>query len=356
MKIATYTRISTDEATQPYSLEAQAVRLDSYVESQEDWRIVRRFTDQASGAILERPGLERALKEAEAGRFNLLLVYRVDRLSRSVRGLAQILERLDAAEVSFRSATEPFDTTSSAGRMMVQLLGVFAEFERSTIVERTVAGMERKAERGEWVGGNIPFGYRLDPDRRFLVPEPSEAPVVPQVFHRYAERLEGSSALAKWLTERGCRTRQGKPFNVPAVLSILRNRTYLGEISFRGSRHPAPHEPLVEGALFERAQEVLRNRTEDISLRRSNQSEYLLTGLVKCAGCGKQYLGASANGNGGRYRYYVCFSRQRYGKKVCEADRLPADELEEAILEQLPLGARTRAAGPRGDLRSLRRA
>ena len=335
MKIATYTRISTDEATQPYSLEAQAVRLDSYVESQEDWQVVRRFTDQASGAILERPGLERALKEAEAGRFNLLLVYRVDRLSRSVRGLAQILERLDAAEVSFRSATEPFDTTSSAGRMMVQLLGVFAEFERATIVERTVAGMERKAERGEWVGGNIPFGYRIDSDRRFLVPEPSEAPVVPQVFHRYAERLEGSSALAKWLTERGCRTRQGKPFNVPAVLSILRNRTYLGEISFRSKQHPAPHEPLVEGALFERAQGVLRNRTEDISLRRSNQSEYLLTGLVKCAGCGKQYLGASANGNGGRYRYYVCFSRQRYGKKVCEADRLPADELEEAILEQL---------------------
>ncbi|HWM64650.1 MAG TPA: recombinase family protein [Solirubrobacterales bacterium] len=176
MRIATYTRISTDEATQPYSLEAQATRLDSYVDSQEDWRIVRRFTDQASGAILERDGLERALREAEAGRFDLLLVYRVDRLSRSVRGLAQILERLDAAEVLFRSATEPFDTASSAGRMMVQMLGVFAEFERATIVERTVAGMQRKAERGEWVGGNIPFGYRLDENRHFPVPESTDLP------------------------------------------------------------------------------------------------------------------------------------------------------------------------------------
>ena len=335
MRIAVYTRISTDEETQPYSLEAQATRLDSYAASQEDWKIVRRFTDQASGAILERPGLERALREAEAGRFDLLLVYRVNRLSRSVRGLAQVLDRLDAAEVLFRSATEPFDTASSSGRMMVQMLGVFAEFERATIVERTVAGMERKAERGEWVGGNIPFGYRLDAERRFLVVEPSEASVVPQIFRRYTERREGSSAIAKWLTERGSRTRQGKPFNVPAVLSVLRNRTYLGEISFRGKHHPAPHEPLVEEALFERAQEVLRNRTEDISLRRSNQSEYLLTGLVKCAHCGKRYLGASANGNGGRYRYYVCFSRQRYGKKACEGERLPADQLEEAILEQL---------------------
>src|SRR5665811_2232061 len=183
MKIATYTRISTDEATQPYSLEAQAVRLDSYVDSQEGWRIVRRFTDQASGAILERPGLERALSEAEAGRFDLLLIYRVDRLSRSVRGLAQILERLDTAKVSFRSATEPFDTASSAGRMMVQMLGVFAEFERATIVERTIAGMQRKAERGEWTGDHIPFGYRIDEERRLLVPEPIEAPVVAQIFH-----------------------------------------------------------------------------------------------------------------------------------------------------------------------------
>ena len=335
MRIATYTRISTDEELQPYSLEAQATRLDSYVESQEDWQIVRRFTDQASGAILERDGLERALREAEAGRFDLLLVYRVDRLSRSVRGLAQILARLDDAEVSFRSATEPFDTASSAGRMMVQLLGVFAEFERSSIVERTIAGMERKAARGEWTGGSVPYGYRLDSERHFLVPEPDEASVVPQIFRRYAERLEGSSALATWLTERGLRTRAGKPFNVPGVLSILRNRAYVGEIFFRGAHYPAPHEPLVDADLFARAQEVLRERSEDISLRRTNRSEYLLTGLVKCARCGKRYVGASAKGNGGRYRYYVCFSRQRYGKDTCDGDRLPADELEEAILGQL---------------------
>ena len=335
MRIATYTRISTDEELQPYSLEAQAARLDAYAESQEDWQIVRRFTDKASGAILERDDLERALREAEAGRFDLLLVYRVDRLSRSVRGLAQILARLDAAKVSFRSATEPFDTASSAGRMMVQLLGVFAEFERSSIVERTIAGMERKAARGEWTGGSVPFGYRVDGERRFLLPDPATAAVVPQIFRRYTDRLEGSSALATWLTERGLRTRNGKPFNVPAVLSILRNRAYVGEIFFRGAHYPAPHEPLVDRDLFERAQEILRERSEDVSLRRSNQSEYLLTGLVKCARCGKRYVGASAKGNGGRYRYYVCFSRQRYGKDACDGDRLPADELEEAILGQL---------------------
>src|SRR6266550_284140 len=335
MRIATYTRISTDEAHQPYSLEAQSERLGAYAKSQEDWKIVRRFTDQASGASLERPGLERALQEAAAKRFDLLLVYRVDRLSRSVRGLAQLLEQLDQAEVGFRSASEPFDTTNSAGRMMVQMLGVFAEFERATIVERVVAGMERKAARGEWNGGSVPFGYRLDGERRFLEPEPLEAVVVQEVFDRYAKRLEGTQTLSRWLTARGYRTKQGKPFHANAVLTILRNRAYLGEISFRGQHHPAPHPPLVSAELFERATRVLRERGEDASLRRSNQSDYLLTGLVSCGRCGKHYVGAAANGKGGRYPYYVCMTRQRYGRGKCDGDRLPAGELEEAIVGQL---------------------
>ncbi len=335
MRIATYTRISTDEEHQPYSLEAQASKLAAYAESQEGWRIVRRFSDKASGASLDRPGLQRALREARAKRFDLLLVYRVDRLCRSVRGLAHVLEQLDKADVLFRSATEPFDTASSAGRMMVQMLGVFAEFERATIVERVIAGMERKAARGEWTGGALPFGYRLDPNRRHLEPHPAEAALVQEIFERYAERLQGSAALAVWLSERGYRTKQGKPFNPHAVLTILRNRAYLGEVFFRGRHYPAPHPPLVERSLFERAQEILAERGEDCSLRRSNQSEFLLTGLVKCARCGKRYVGATANGNGGRYRYYVCFTRHRYGTKTCANDRLPAEELEEAIMGQL---------------------
>ncbi len=335
MRIATYTRISTDEEHQPYSLEAQAHRLAAYVQSQEGWRLVRRFSDQTSGATLDRPGLQRALREAQAKRFDLLLVYRVDRLSRSVRGLAQVLEQLDQAGVLFRSASEPFDTSSSAGRMMVQMLGVFAEFERATIVERVIAGMERKAARGEWTGGSLPFGYRLDSERRHLEPDAIEAPLVREIFERYAQRLEGSATLANWLSERGYRTKNDKPFNPQAVLTILRNRAYLGEINFRAESYPAPHEPLIEAELFARAQTILRERGEDASLRRSNSSDYLLTGLLKCARCGKRYIGACAHGNGGRYRYYVCFSRQRYGKKTCEADSLPADELEQAVLEQL---------------------
>ena len=288
-----------------------------------------------SGATLKRAGLQRALSEAQAKRFDLLLVYRVDRLSRSVRGLAQILEALDQAGVLFRSATEPFDTSSSAGRMMVQMLGVFAEFERATIVERVIAGMERKAARGEWTAGNLPFGYRLDDERRFLAPDPEQAPLVVEIFERYAERLEGTATLAHWLTERGYRNPPGQAVQRQGAAHDPAQPRLLGEIFFRGQHYPAPHKPLIDPALFQQAQQILAERGEEWSLRRSNQSDYLLTGLIRCTRCGKRYVGAAAHGNGGRYPYYVCFSRQRYGRNSCDADRLPATDLEDAILDQL---------------------
>ena len=335
MRIATYTRISTDEAHQPYSLEAQAIRLGSYVESQEDWELVRAFSDQASGATTERPGLERALAEARARRYDLLLVYRVDRFARSVRGLATLLEQLDAAGVAFRSATEPFDTATPAGRMMVQMLGVFAEFERATIIDRVIAGMERKAARGEWCGGSRPYGYLVDPQSGHLVVNPDEAPLVAVIFDRYARKRHGAKAIATWLNAHGHRTKAGKPWNHMAVLTVLRNRAYLGEVYFRDTYHPAPHPPLIDAATFDLAGQILALRGEDYSHRASNSSDYQLAGLITCTRCGKRYIGTAANGNKYRYRYYTCFSRHRYGTDTCPAERLPADQLESEVLGAL---------------------
>lgn len=335
MRVVTYTRISTDEDHQPYSLEAQAERLGAYVKSQDGWELTRHFTDQASGASTERPGLQRALTEARAGRFDLLLVYRVDRFSRSVRGLAQLLEDLDTAGVAFRSATEPFDTTTPAGRMMVQMLGVFAEFERATIVDRVVAGMERKAARGAWCGGSRPFGYDVDPATGYLRPKADEAPLVAVMFDRYVHGREGARALAVWLNESGHRTKAGRPWSHTAVLTVLRNPVYVGKVFFRDALHDGPHEHLVDEKLFERVQTLLSERGEDYSKRASATSPFLLAGLVVCARCGKHFVGTSAVGNRYRYRYYTCFSRQRYGTKFCDAERLPAEELDAAILDSL---------------------
>lgn len=238
LRIATYTRIPTDEDHQPYSLEAQAGRLEKYVASQDGWVLVRRFSDQKSGATLDRPELQRALREAKAGRFDLLLVYRVDRLSRSVRGLAHILEELDAVSVAFRSATEPFDTSTPAGRLMVQMLGVFAEFERATIIDRVVAGMERKAARGEWHGGQVPYGYDVDKATGFLSPNPADAALVPQIFRLYAQHRHGSREVAWWLNKHGHRTRKGRAWSHTGVLTVLRNRVYIRDLYFRGRVPP----------------------------------------------------------------------------------------------------------------------
>ncbi|MGH9056441.1 MAG: recombinase family protein [Acidimicrobiales bacterium] len=200
VRVAIYLRISTNEEHQPYSLEAQEHRLGAYVASQPGWSLVRTFVDQASGATLERPPSPRR-SPRPAGRYDLLLVYGVDRLARSVQGLAQVLGDLEGAGAAFRSPTEPFDTTTPAGRTMVKLLAVVAEFERAVIIDRVIAGMEREAARGEWVAGARPFGYRIHQSR--LVPHEAEAPLVGVIFDLYARQRLGAHSIAERLNQAG---------------------------------------------------------------------------------------------------------------------------------------------------------
>jgi site-specific DNA recombinase len=335
IRVATYTRISTDEEHQPFSLEAQADRLGSYVRSQENWQLARRYTDQMSGSTLERAGLQQALSDARAKRYDMLLVYRVDRLCRSVRALAQLLEELDQAGVSFRSATEPFDTGTAAGRMMVQMLGVFAEFERATLIDRVIAGMERKAARGEWLGGHAPYGYRLNRDTALLEPNEAEAPVARLIFDLYTRKHLGARGVASYLSRHGHRSRPGHLWSHVGVLGVLRNPAYVGKIAFRDVEYEAPHAPLIEPEVFAQAQRLLRKRGDDASTRRSNTTDFLLSGLVVCAACGRRYIGTAAHGRSARYRYYTCFSRNRHGSQGCRSDVLRADKLDDAVLESL---------------------
>ena len=335
IRVATYTRISTDEEHQPFSLEAQAERLGSYVRSQDNWDLTRRYTDQISGSTLKRPGLQQALADARAKRYDMLLVYRVDRLCRSVRALAQLLEDLDQAGVSFRSATEPFDTGTAAGRMMVQMLGVFAEFERATLIDRVIAGMERKAARGEWLGGHAPYGYRLNRDSALLETDEAEAPVARLIFDLYARKHLGARGVASYLSQHGHRSRPGHLWSHVGVLGVLRNPVYVGKIAFRDVEYEAPHPRLIEPEVFAHAQRLLRKRGDDASTRRSNTTDFLLSGLVVCAACGRRYIGTAAHGRSARYRYYTCFSRNRHGSQGCRSDVLRADRLDQAVLESL---------------------
>jgi len=338
LRVAIYIRISTDEEHQPFSLEAQETKLRSYVEIQPGWELVGPiYRDEKSGATLERPALQRALTAAKAGRFDILLVYRVDRLARSLRGLVDILDQLDAAEVGFRSATEPVDTSTAVGRMLVQMLGVFAQFERETIIDRVINGMERKAAKGEWCGGYRPHGYELDRDTGKLVPVDGEDKVPAMIFNMYVRERLGARAVGTRLNERGLRTKAGNPWNAEAVLTVLRNRVYLGEIYFRGTWYRAEkhHTPLVDADVFEQAQQILIARGDDHAKRAYVNSDYTLAGQITCVHCGKRYLGTAATGKLYRYRYYTCYTRQRYGVDACPAERLPADQVEQAVLSAL---------------------
>jgi site-specific DNA recombinase len=328
-----YTRISTDEENQPTSLASQHERLEAFCKVQEDWRIVAHHEDRATGAKLERPGLQAALDLARQGRIDQLLVYRIDRLSRKVRQLAGIAEELDNLGVILRSATEPFDTGSAAGRMMLQMLGVFAEFEHATIVDRVTSGIERRAREGRWPNGRIPFGYERN-ERKELVPDERTAPVIRRIFKWYAAGRLGAAAIARRLdSEHAPAPPRG--WQPAVVLWILANRAYVGRVHWREQTFPGIHEPLTDQDTFERAQALLKERGEDWSLRASNRADFLLSGLVRCGRCRRAYVGMSAKGNGGTYHYYACSGRQKLGRKGCDGERLPKDKLEAAILDQI---------------------
>jgi site-specific DNA recombinase len=264
-----------------------------------------------------------------------LLVYRVDRLSRKVGQLAALAEELDQLDIVLKSATEPFDTGSAAGRMMLQMLGVFAEFEHATIVDRVTAGLERRVREGKWMSGRTPYGYRRDKDTKLLVPDEVRAPVVKHIFQLYAEGKLGTTAIARKLEAEAAPAPRKQGWSPNALQLILANPAYRGLIRWNDSLFEGLHKPLVEEETFERAQMILARRHEDASLRRGNPTEFLLSGLVRCGHCGRAYVGTSAHGNGGRYTYYHCSTRYKYGPSKCNGDRLPKDRLENAVLAQL---------------------
>jgi site-specific DNA recombinase len=332
VRVALYERRSTDEENQPYTIDAQDTRMRSYVDSQPGWRVVKTYTDDASGASTKRDGLQRAMRAARSGVFDVLLVYRVDRFSRNLRDMVTLLDDLDQFGVVFRSATEPFDTSTPMGRMLVQMLGMFAQFERDVIIDRVVAGMERKAAQGKWRGGRRPFGYLVGDDDR-LIPEPAEAAVVQLVFELYTRDRLGSDTIAASLNQRGLRTTTGNLWSKTQILRMLENRVYLGEINFREITAPDAHPALVSQDVFDQAARILDVRGETPSHCATNSSDYLATGRINCPRCGKPIIGTRATGKTKTYRYYTCWNRNRYGTAKCDYPRLNADALDAAILE-----------------------
>jgi len=334
-RVSFYTRISTDEDHQKYSLGAQTERLEAFSKASwgEDWRLHKIYRDTESGTHMNRPGLEEMLFDAEAQAFDTLLVFRVDRLSRKVRELALMVDELTKHGVVLKSITEPFDTANAAGKMMLQMLGVFAEFEHATIVERTKVGMEKKAKGGRFVGGKVPFGYRLDPEKGLVVHE-EEALIVRKLFRMYAIGKIGSSAICKEFNVAGSRKRNGRKWGRRVAIYMIKNPVYVGKIRWREVLYDGTHEPLVSEELFEKAQEVLAERDEDLRGRRFRHGENrLLTGVIKCAKCGSNMFGNCGRKGGVTFTYYACSKRANY--QECDQDYVRSDLLDGAIIQDI---------------------
>lgn len=341
LRVAIYTRISTDELNQPTSLESQEKALEAFAMSQ-GWEIVRRYQDQKSGATLDRPGLNAALEAAELHEFDLLLVHKLDRLVRSVESLHAILRRLDVAGVAFRSSTEQFDTLSPMGRFTMNLLSTFAVFERDTIIERVTRGLKTKASRGEWAAGPPPFGYdicEVAPRKHVLVPN-DDAPVARLIFHLYTQEGLSTTGTRNELNHRGifyrtARRKHSRPWTTPAVSRVLSNVAYVGRIRHGDEEFEGLHEPLVSDDTWEAAQARVEERRKP-GPRTLPDSTFLLAGLLRCGSCGANFAGTSGlNRFGKTYRYYACQTKVKAGKDMCPSDRLSAPVAEQALRDCL---------------------
>ena len=281
VRAAVYTRKSSEEGLEQSfnSLHAQRAAGEAYIASQshEGWLLVPdRYDDGGiSGATLERPALKRLLADVEAGRIDCVVVYKVDRLSRSLTDFARLIDTFERHGVSFVSVTQHFCTTTSMGRLTLNILLSFAQFERELAGERIRDKFAASRAKGMWMGGSPPLGYDVR-DRRLMV-NPAEAELVRLIFRRFLD-LGSALLLIRELNAEGHRTkswttqagtfREGRPFDKGTLYKILRNRTYLGEAVHKGKSYPGEQEPIIDRATWERVHEVLASNAK----RRGNEA------------------------------------------------------------------------------------
>jgi site-specific DNA recombinase len=315
-RCAIYTRKSTEHNLdlEFNSLDAQREACEAYIKSQahEGWRLIRDHYDDGafSGASLDRPALQSLLTEVQSGKIDIIVVYKVDRLTRSLADFAKLVELFEQHSVSFVSVTQSFNTTSSMGRLTLNVLLSFAQFEREVIGERVRDKIAASKRKGIWVGGMVPLGYASSNKKVLVVPD--EATTVRLIFQRYL-KLGSVRALAQDLDHRGIRTKRralakgqsigGIRFGIGALAHLLKNRFYVGEVVYRGGIHAGEHEPILDRKLFEAVQEKLNGDAVERQLR-LKASPALLAGRI-FDDRGNRMTPTHSNKRGARYRYYV---------------------------------------------------
>jgi len=354
MNIAIYIRVSTeDQAREGYSLEVQREYLESFAD-REGFNVFKVYCDDGISAYsTRRPALQELLADAKAKRFELVVVHKIDRFSRNLKDLLMLVDELSSYGVAFKSATEPFDTTTSAGMLMFQQLGSFAEFERNRIAKRVFPGMFKGVQQGNWQGARYsPYGYKYNKANKLLELDEQEAKVVKIIFEMC---LAGKSIrfITEYLTKKKYRNRKGNIFSTKLIGDILKNRIYTGKLVWNRHHYDqnkktkkgyayvknssdkiiiaqGKHEAIISEEVFNLAQEKLKLRRIEIKRKKS---DYPLSGILYCAKCNHRYLGISSISNhrtGEKKRWYRCNGPQRSFVR-CKNKSVKAQDIEPKV-------------------------
>jgi len=342
MKVALYVRVSTeDQAKEGYSIRGQESKLRAYADSQ-GWTIHDLYVDEGySAKNLDRPAMQKMKDDIRAKMFDIVLVYKLDRMVRSVVDLYEMLHLFDENNVYFKSATEMFDTSTATGRMFITLVATLAQWERELLSERTTDGMRKRFEEGNRNGGKAPFGYDLNENGSLVINE-EEARWVKWLFEEV--KVKGKKALAKELNNNGIRTNKGSLWNASTVDYVLNNPVYCGGLRWnyrtkKGSRTfeeivvPGEHEAIITETLFYEVQSARRKRKQKGF---KGHAIYPFTSILKCQRCGHNIIGGSRKrSDGSRYRFYKCNGRFVYGE--CDLPVIGENVIEEHFISMLDI-------------------
>jgi site-specific DNA recombinase len=345
LRCAIYTRKSSEEGLEQEfnSLHAQREACEAYIASQksEGWALVRDQYDDGgiSGGTLERPGLKQLLADIEDGLVDVVVVYKIDRLSRSLMDFSKLVEVFDRNSVTFVSVTQSFNTTTSMGRLTLNILLSFAQFEREVTAERIRDKVRASRMKGIWMGGPVPLGYDVK-DRKLVVND-AEAAKVSAVFERFVE-VGSATVLARELRQNGFRNKQGTLIDKGYLYRLLNNRVYRGEAMHKGTGYPGEHQAIIDGDLWGRAHAILGESPRKRANNCRAQTPALLKGLLFTA-TGAAMTPSSTKKGSRQYRYYVSMDviKNRETGEEDSPRRLAADTVEGAVINEIRRVLRT---------------
>ena len=338
-RCAIYTRKSVEDGLEMEynSLDAQRDACEAYIASQKSngWECLPQHYDDGgiSGGTLDRPALKELLRDAKNGQVDIIVIYKIDRLSRSICDFAELSKMFDDWGVSFVSVTQEINTSTSAGRMMLNILITFAQYEREVIAERIRDKMSASRKRGQWVGGTVPYGYVRE--NRRIVPDPEKAAVVAKMFELFLKD-KSSRAVAFRLNKKGIRNANGVDWKPSSINRMLCNHTYVGEVFYKGEIYPGEHEALIDRKTWDAAQKIInshRHGTYGSTIRRHEA----LKGVIRCGHCNCAMTPTFSKRWGREYHYYRCAEDFEREVHVCPVRYVPAGEIEKAVVKHLGL-------------------